>query len=264
MSQSEPTLDLIKLTLAQWAKFKGIFVNREMDDDTIRFLERPALPYFRVMLQEPKSKPILTLEFAPPERFISADRYENEAMETEAKVAIHHYEAHPLVDAVIVLGLVKNPDTGKHEVFYEITRFKALPQSGFRREILRDTAFALYSWVQETLYNRPTVFRDASTGAPVVLQREKERGEYIPHQNKVKTVRVVTISSEDIVPPPKSTSSARVFNCPCWGVMGHERRCKSGKVIWIQPYLKGAERSNTSKYCSKEYDIRQEEALCAN
>ena len=42
----------------------------------------------------------------------------------------------------------------------------------------------------------------------------------------------------------------RKITCPCWGVRGHHRHYKSGKVIFVNAYRKG---KNRGKYQGKEY-----------
>lgn len=42
----------------------------------------------------------------------------------------------------------------------------------------------------------------------------------------------------------KSTSGCKKITCDCWGVRGHYRHYKSGKVIFIKEYKKGKEREN--------------------
>ena len=51
------------------------------------------------------------------------------------------------------------------------------------------------------------------------------------------------------------THLKHVFSCLCWGVRGHYRHMKSGKVIFIQPFKKGKERNNMSALREKEYQL---------
>lgn len=44
-----------------------------------------------------------------------------------------------------------------------------------------------------------------------------------------------------------------VIKCLCWGVRGHFRYYKNGKVAWVKPYRKGKERNNDATYAGKEY-----------
>ena len=51
------------------------------------------------------------------------------------------------------------------------------------------------------------------------------------------------------------THIKHIFSCLCWGVRGHFRHLKSGKVIFIQPFKKGKERNNLEAFSGKEYRI---------
>lgn len=45
------------------------------------------------------------------------------------------------------------------------------------------------------------------------------------------------------------------FSCPAWGVRGHYRHLKNGKVVFVRPFVKGKERASMSGYKEKEYVI---------
>lgn len=51
------------------------------------------------------------------------------------------------------------------------------------------------------------------------------------------------------------THIKHIFSCLCWGVRGHVRHYKSGKVVFIQPFKKGKERNNMSVCSEKEYRL---------
>lgn len=57
----------------------------------------------------------------------------------------------------------------------------------------------------------------------------------------------------------KSAVKKRVheITCAAWGVRGHFRHYKSGKTVFIQPYVKGKKRD---EYQGKVYDLFQKEA----
>ena len=46
-----------------------------------------------------------------------------------------------------------------------------------------------------------------------------------------------------------------IFSCLCWGVRGHYRHLKNGKVIFISSYRKGKERNNLQAFKEKEYKL---------
>lgn len=43
----------------------------------------------------------------------------------------------------------------------------------------------------------------------------------------------------------RTSQNRNVMKCPCWGVRGHYRHYKSGKVVFVKEYKKGKERANT-------------------
>lgn len=53
-------------------------------------------------------------------------------------------------------------------------------------------------------------------------------------------------------PTPLTSSRDFVRHCDAWGVHGHYRHYKSGRVAYIAPYVKGPDRS---QYCGREYEL---------
>ena len=127
------------------------------------------------------------------------------------------------------------------------------PQMAFVEEWARDIKL-LYLGIQYALKTRPTLFREC------VEQRESIGGERKPGKTKrkVKTYRVITVDPVEFKKLPATKKEHRTFACPCWGVMGHTRRYKSGKEVWIRPYAKGQDRGNPASYTAKEYEIVRE------
>ena len=70
---------------------------------------------------------------------------------------------------------------------------------------------------------------------------------------KVRLLKSCTLLREE---PIQVTNSHGKITCPCWGVRGHYRHYKSGKVVFIEAYQKGKDRSN---YSPKEYVIFRKE-----
>ena len=103
-----------------------------------------------------------------------------------------------------------------------------------------------YLAIQRALKHRPTVFY-TSTGKK---QAHSENGEYIPQKHADRAVRMICINDREL---RRYTEPIRHMNCPCWGVIGHMRRYKSGKEVWIKPYRKGKERNNPEAYQAKQY-----------
>ena len=71
----------------------------------------------------------------------------------------------------------------------------------------------------------------------------------------VKAVRVMRTNAEEFA---RYAEKQRKISCPCWGVIGHWRDCKSGKKVWVRPHRKGRERDNPAAYSPKEYQLAGE------
>lgn len=110
-----------------------------------------------------------------------------------------------------------------------------------------------YMLIQKALYERPVVFRE-------VASRKVSRPAYGGKGDRkkkrvVKAVRVLRTNAEEFAGYAKKQ---REISCPCWGVIGHWRNCKSGKKVWVRPYRKGRERDNPAAYSPKEYQFAGE------
>lgn len=44
-----------------------------------------------------------------------------------------------------------------------------------------------------------------------------------------------------------------IITCPAWGVRGHARHYKSGRIVYVKPYIKGKCRNDGTKYVAKTY-----------
>jgi hypothetical protein len=112
----------------------------------------------------------------------------------------------------------------------------------------------IYLSIQIFLYNRPTVFREKKVRA--VVSHSVHHKNQRKNQRKVKTYRVITINPDEVVSSP---GGKRVITCPAYGVCGHFRHYKTGKTVWIKPYVKGKLRGVESVYSAKEYQITKGE-----
>lgn len=74
-----------------------------------------------------------------------------------------------------------------------------------------------------------------------------------PYTNPGK-VRVLEISAtaDDIRECFRMESAVHNWHCPAWGVRGHYRHYKSGRVSYVKPYVKG---KNKSAYTGREYAL---------
>ena len=50
-----------------------------------------------------------------------------------------------------------------------------------------------------------------------------------------------------------ATNSGRQYSVPVWGVRGHPRRLKDGRVTYVRPYPKGKDRNNPEALSEKGY-----------
>ncbi len=110
-----------------------------------------------------------------------------------------------------------------------------------------------YMLIQKALYERPVVFCETSS-------RKVSRPPYggkgdRKKKRAVKAVRVMRTNAEEFA---RYAKKQREISCPCWGVIGHWRNCKSGKKVWVRPYRKGRERDNPEAYSPKEYQFVEE------
>jgi len=109
----------------------------------------------------------------------------------------------------------------------------------------------LYVAVQYALKNRPTLFREK----PALHRLPPESGSKSKSKRKVKTYRIYTLDAAELANLPERGTTKRTVTCPSWGVIGHKRRLKNGKEIWVKPYRKGKDRDNPESYSPKQYDL---------
>lgn len=92
---------------------------------------------------------------------------------------------------------------------------------------------------------------------------KKAAGGTAKHPQVVKVQRIITIM-DDGNEPISISNGHRTITVPVWGVSGHWRSYKSGKRIWISPYLKGKQRDDTEIYSQKEYRFIDMEGVGSN
>lgn len=109
----------------------------------------------------------------------------------------------------------------------------------------------LWNGIQYELIHRPEFIKvkqkRLSNG-----EQKKVAGGTAKHPQMVKVQRIITIM-DDGSEPISISNGHRTITIPVWGVSGHWRSYKSGKRIWISPYLKGQQRDDTETYSQKEY-----------
>lgn len=88
------------------------------------------------------------------------------------------------------------------------------------------------------------------------IVKEKVEEVYVENKkgNKRYKSRVVLKRTIQIHAKPFNKKDIKhVIKCLCWGVRGHERHLKNGRVVWVKPYRKGKQRNNENAYKPKEY-----------
>ena len=85
-------------------------------------------------------------------------------------------------------------------------------------------------------------------------KRSSYNSEHNFYSNKEHIVRLngVSIKTDSSTVASKIRSRKIVRVAECWSVRGHYRHYKSGKVVYIKPFEKGA---NKGKIVPKKYDI---------
>ena len=79
-------------------------------------------------------------------------------------------------------------------------------------------------------------------------KKSKKKGQKSASVRKVRVYHLVPLEPE--VTSIVKKAQAHRISCPAWGVRGHYRHYKSGKVVYIQPHVKG---KNKELYQSREY-----------
>lgn len=116
--------------------------------------------------------------------------------------------------------------------------------------------YVQYSILQSIMKSKPSIVKVVNE--QVVVDEEvgnTKKSSGIKNSGKRNSVRIVKeIVIRDTVQTGKRAGTKHNIQCPAWGVMGHYRKCKSGKVVWIKPYKKGKKRDNPDLYKSKDYN----------
>jgi len=119
------------------------------------------------------------------------------------------------------------------------------------------SAIKYYIAIQIAMMYRPEFISN-------VTIRHKDKSSEKPERPRkseriVKVRKVITKEIEAPVSfeeqPAEEETSGNTIKCPAWGVSGHYRHLKDGRVIWIKPYVKGKERNNPAAYSKKTYQI---------
>ncbi len=109
--------------------------------------------------------------------------------------------------------------------------------------------------VQYEVNNRPEEIRIIEQRDPITLQLETE----IHTEKRVVLVkRVIPVDEEGNEIKYSVAHSGRQYTVPVWGVRGHPRRLRDGRVTYVRPYPKGKERNNPEALANKKYKFVKE------
>lgn len=109
--------------------------------------------------------------------------------------------------------------------------------------------------VQYELNNRPEEIRIIEQRGPITPQLETE----IHTEKRVVLVkRVIPVDEKGNEIKYSVAHSGRQYTVPVWGVRGHPRRLKDGRVTYVRPYPKGKERNNPEALANKKYKFVKE------
>lgn len=111
-------------------------------------------------------------------------------------------------------------------------------------------AAQMFSFIQNKL---STTSDDFNVHEKRVQKKSHGKKNIRKGRRKVRLLKTYTLIRENPITLPHGHKK---ITCPCWGVRGHYRHYKSGKVVFIKPYQKGKNRSN---YSPKEYVVFRKE-----
>lgn len=104
--------------------------------------------------------------------------------------------------------------------------------------------------IQYELNNCPEEIRIIERRGPITPQLEAE----IHNEKRVVLVkRIIPVDEDGNEIKYSVAHSGRQYSVPVWGVRGHPRNLKGGRVTYVRPYPKGKERNNPEALVQKEY-----------
>ncbi len=107
-----------------------------------------------------------------------------------------------------------------------------------------------WAGVQYELNNCPEEICVIEQRGPITPQLEDK----IHNEKRVVLVkRVIPVDEAGNEIKYSATNSGRQYSVPVWGVRGHPRRLKDGRVTYVRPYPKGKDRNNPEALSKKGY-----------
>lgn len=233
--------------------------------DRWKYVETPALPFFTLHIDKAASDDDAEYkyDYEPlPHPLDEEMSYEGVVSVPKliCRLAFRWSQSPGWVPVIgMVFGTIFNPKDNVREpsIKFEWIREGTLDGSvADFAELQMRHALNKYLRVQALLLNRPEIFREETA------VRNPAGSSSNSHKNnkrrKVKAYRVLIADHGKIpafIDDIDDDKEKRSFSCPCWGVIGHVRRYKSGKEVWVKPYVKGKERKKPELYSAKQYEI---------
>ena len=258
-------LDMIELPKSSMEGIAQLLASR----CSLNMLENPALPEFTLKItdeEESEETVICFKKTVLPTEDMRADYPDGSTGTAKSRIDAYIFlDGTKEVDWVVNLGWHIN---GSNEgAFY---CWPVLAKNGYtdlEPTVVGEVAVA-YALIQEVLYNRPTVFREASSrriGVGNNLSNKKRKKSRTNQRNKVKVVRAMLLQPDEFEDFCEETREEnrpkRVYENPCWGVVAHPRKYRDKvtgeiiKEIRIGPYNKGRDRNNPDAYVGKDYQL---------
>lgn len=75
----------------------------------------------------------------------------------------------------------------------------------------------------------------------------------IKYRNEVKLIKRISLRTGDT-----ASGNHNTITCPAWNVRGHYRQLKSGRCVYVHPYVKGKDRKHAEKIVDKTYHVKEE------
>ena len=105
----------------------------------------------------------------------------------------------------------------------------------------------LKQYIMNKSYERTVVQREARVDDGGIVAGKKATS-----NNAAKTTQFLL---DDIIEYVSRSGHNHKYICECWGVRGHFRHYKDGKVTWISAYEKGKKRNVGNRIDNKIYAI---------
>lgn len=81
-------------------------------------------------------------------------------------------------------------------------------------------------------------------------KKAKKKGQRGSSVHKVRVYHLVPLDADTVSKIKRK--QAHKINCPAWGVRGHYRHYRSGKVVYVQPHVRGKQKE---LYQGREYSL---------